>query len=153
MRKKILAVLGLCVMVVSMLSVSASAAEIQPFNNVDKPYLFEFFTPWQDDLRQYKKENTSSVYINSQVFPGNYYIYTNGLVGGKWEDCTQRDAVVPGTGEYLIYNTIMEDYRAHGGTGYTYARLGAFKATLLIGETASGVWSPDSVGSYPHINP
>ena len=52
MRKKILAVLGLCVMVVSMLSVSASAAEIQPFNNVDKPYLFEFFTPWQDDLRQ-----------------------------------------------------------------------------------------------------
>ena len=74
MRKKILAVLGLCVMVVSMLSVSVSAAEIQPFNNVDEEYKFTFFTPWQDDLRQYKKENTSSVYINSKVFPGSYYI-------------------------------------------------------------------------------
>lgn len=54
--------------------------------------------------------------------------------------------MVPGVGEYLIYNTIYES----NGYERTYARLGGFRAG---GGTASGLWSPDSVGSYPHINP
>lgn len=73
-------------------------------------------------------------------------IFSNGYVNGSWGDYTQRPAVVPGVGEYLIYNTIYES----NGYERTYARLGGFRAG---GGTASGLWSPDSVGSYPHINP
>ncbi len=131
----------------SVLAVSASAAEIQPYNNVDQAYSFNFNGSWwQDDLHQYWKENSTSVYIYSKAFPGRYNIYTNGYVNGSWGDYTQRPAVVPGVGEYLIYNTIYES----NGYERTYARLGGFRAG---GGTASGLWSPDSVGSYPHINP
>ena len=92
-------------------------------------------------------KKTARVSISySKAFPGRYNIYTNGYVNGSWGDYTQRPAVVPGVGEYLIYNTIYES----NGYERTYARLGGFRAG---GGTASGLWSPDSVGSYPHINP
>ena len=137
--------LATAILVMGTFAVSASAEDIQPHNIVDKPYSFSFSSPWQDDTRAYQKENDSSVYINSMVWPGRYNIYTNGLINGVWTDCTKRSAVVPGEGQYLIYNTIYED---NGNKG-TLARLGAFK---LLGGTASGEWSPDSVGSFPVIN-
>lgn len=148
MKLKRFAIILLAVAIfASVLAVSASAAEIQPYNNVDQAYSFNFNGSWwQDDLHQYWKENSTSVYIYSKAFPGRYNIYTNGYVNGSWGDYTQRPAVVPGVGEYLIYNTIYES----NGYERTYARLGGFRAG---GGTASGLWSPDSVGSYPHINP
>ena len=150
--KKCFSVLLIMALLLGVVPFSALASEIAPINNQDEPYYFKFTSPWQDDPHEYKKENTSGVYIKSEVFPGSYNIYTNGYINGQWKDCTQRPAVVPGVGEYLIYNTIMEDYRAAGGTGFTYARLGAYRFDFT-GGVASGVWSPDSVGNYPYINP
>ena len=103
MKLKRFAIILLAVAIfASVLAVSASAAEIQPYNNVDQAYSFNFNGSWwQDDLHQYWKENSTSVYIYSKAFPGRYNIYTNGYVNGSWGDYTQRPAVVPGVGEYV----------------------------------------------------
>ena len=92
MKLKRFAIILLAVAIfASVLAVSASAAEIQPYNNVDQAYSFNFNGSWwQDDLHQYWKENSTSVYIYSKVFPGRYNIYTNGYVNGSWGDYTMR---------------------------------------------------------------
>ena len=65
MKLKRFAIILLAVAIfASVLAVSASAAEIQPYNNVDQAYSFNFNGSWwQDDLHQYWKENSTSVYI------------------------------------------------------------------------------------------
>lgn len=126
---------------------TASSVAISPQSNQDRGYTFKFSTNWwQDQSTGYLKENTTSVYLKSTTFPGKWQVYTNGLINGKYVDCTSRAAHVPSNGEFFIYNNIYEN----AGYKNTYAKLGGYRAG---GGTAAGVWSPDSVGSYPHINP
>lgn len=126
---------------------TASTAAIGLRSNQDRSYSFNFSNNWwQDQNTGYLKENATSVYLKSNVFPGNWQVYTNGLIGGKYVDCTSRTAIVRSNGEFFIYNNIYENNNYKN----TYAKLGGYRAG---GGTASGLWSPDSVGSYPHINP
>lgn len=133
---------------------AATNSEISPRSSVDVPFRFEFVaaigTHRTDTNPKHMgiKENDSSVYVNVMQFPGNFYLYTNAYVDGKIKDCTQRDALVTRSGEWLVYNVIYETY------GRVNACLGGVRAQ---GGNVSGMWSPDykyySGDNIPHVNP
>lgn len=127
---------------------------ISPQSSSDIPFQFEFTTligTHVDDTEPSHmgyKDNDSSVYVNVMQFPGSFYIYTNAYVNGQRHDCTQRDALVTRSGEWLVYNLIYETY------GRVKTGLGGVRAQ---GGNVSGKWSPDYTyypgDNIPHVNP
>ena len=135
------------IMAVNMFSTTVSAANVS-----DTTYGYELSTSNPVAYTYPRaKQNTSSTYVNVKKVPSVYVycevegyrptpisgtnIWTNETVGG--------DAVTLSVGKWLVRQNVYE----HGGRS---ARL-KFKKYLMSG-TVSGVWSPDSAGSYPYAN-
>lgn len=139
--KKLAAVLALSGVLFAGSLVPASAA-----GNIDDT-AFEFKFAWWNTTGntegRAKNDNTSS-YVNCTWIPGGgFRVYVDGYGSNGYVDCTVREAYIPDTGEYQVLNLVYE-------RGYRTARLGGTKS---FGNTyASGVWSPDSVGSYTIAN-
>ncbi|WP_163578501.1 hypothetical protein [Gracilibacillus thailandensis] len=97
------------------------------------------------------KENTTSTYVNVEQVPITYIYadvqgYRPSSVSGTnyWVDETLGgDKVTLSKGKWLVKQLVYEN----GGRS---ARL-KFQRYYGTG-TVSGVWSPDSVGSYPYAN-
>lgn len=101
MKLKRFAIILLAVAIfASVLAVSASAAEIQPYNNVDQAYSFNFNGSWwQDDLHQYWKENSTSVYIYSKAFADN--VLPVHIIGAAVENGLFLGAYISGSHQLL----------------------------------------------------
>lgn len=96
------------------------------------------------------KENNSSTYIKASQLPsGGMTVQVEGShspeSSSTWKNCTKGTSAtisVVGQGRRIL-QYVNEN-------GYSYARLVGKKA--LTTQDASGVWSPDTAGSYPALN-
>ena len=92
------------------------------------------------------KDNDTSSYVKISYIKNKCRLYIDGAntKNGPWHNCTVGGyANATRIGQWRIMNYVNEN-------GYDYARLTAWAnsgATRLY-----GVWSPDSVGTYPSIN-
>lgn len=93
------------------------------------------------------KENTTRVYVNMQTMPGSgagirtFGLCPDGSGNYTWQNKTYvGTAYLYSTGKYSVRNWIYED----GG------RVAYLEVTSVDynGGYFSGIWSPDSVGSY-----
>ena len=148
--KRLVALMLLVVTIFSVVSVSASASNWQDSS-------FYHFTLWssQHYLNPRAKENTSPCYvkITDTTYNLTTFVTANGCYSSSGSatryNCTRdgngnvvsRVAILAEQG-YLIRSMIYE-YK------YPYASLG-LSTSLVGGNVVSGVWSPDSVGSYPY---
>jgi hypothetical protein len=96
------------------------------------------------------KDNDTSVYMKN-TSGMTLWVYANGgskpsSVGVTYSTGTTRNghANVP-AGQWLIINYINEN-------GYGTAWLNISTASSSVSGNLSGLWSPDSVGSYPIAN-
>lgn len=133
------------VLMVSVFALPASAK-----NNEDVPFIFNFsWTQSTGNTVEGKKEDDSGTYIKaSQIPKDGFQVFVDGKRSdGTWIDCTSYAygtafLTVTGAGR-LVRQFVYEN-------GYRYARLGGYKTGADKGAT--GVWSPDSLGSYPYLN-
>ena len=140
--KRLLAILGISMIAVSAFSLPASAA-----NTSDTSYTFNFNWIGQANTSGRAKQNASSTYIKCNQLPnGGFQVYVDGATSstGSWTDRTIGQPKVTRTGEFLINQLVYE-------SGERYARLGGY--CFMASQSAKGYWSPDSVGSYPVLNP
>lgn len=148
--KRLVALMLLVVTIFSVVSVSASASNWLDSN-------FHDFTLWssQHYLNPRAKEDTSPCYVKITQATHNQitFVTANGCYSGSSSatryNCTRdgngnpvtRVSILPYQG-YLVRSMIYENK-------YPYASLGFF-TPIVGGNKVSGVWSPDSVGSYPY---
>lgn len=123
---------------------------IEPYANItNRSFYFKFNatgdTYLGDDPRA--KDNSTSVYIWVKAMSvDRCKAYTDGAhaTSGPWYNKTVKGyATIKRKGEFFIDNYINEH-------GFDYARLTGWADSQP--GVVSGVWSPDSVGSYPRIN-
>ncbi|MBM7542278.1 hypothetical protein [Amphibacillus cookii] len=100
--------------------------------------------------RSRAKQNSSSTYVHVKQVPAVYirtnvqgFRPTSGTGSNYWANETIGGQISLRKGQWLIKQLVYEN----GGRS---ARL-QFKKHSTNG-TVSGVWSPDSVGSYPYAN-
>ena len=142
-RRRVLAVISAVVMILSMMTIGASASHIDTsFENFD----VSFFG--YSELTPRDKENNTTTYLY-------YTTGTRTTVKVRVIGCSDNledtnvtysngqpaDYVTCAKGvKYSIHNRVYED-------GFTQAKLG-FKSPNLFGDTITGVWSPDSLYTY-----
>lgn len=149
--KKLLALGFAAIMMVSAMALPASAAEIQPMNNHDDTsFAFSFNNLGRSNTTGRAKQDDTGTYINAYTMcNGGFDVYVDGYNTntGNWVDCTDkatrgqphlRTTYNPG----LISQWVYEN-------GYRTARLGGYK--LFASQSVTGVWSPDSQGSYRYL--
>lgn len=152
-----LMVLAMAVVMCLSLASVAFAAPV-PYNNQDSSYefscsFFNFDATTSGEL----KENSTSIYIwvkNSNEawvrVQAQGSLRSTGTAWNNYTELSDRSGV-----EYVFVSTGTErDYQRliYNGVheaNMSYARL-AFKARYVWGDYVGGVWSPDSVGTYPH---
>lgn len=140
--KRLLAILGASIIAVSALSLPVSAA-----NTSDTSYTFKFDFFGKSNTGGRAKQDASSTYIKCTQLPsGGFWVYVDGATSsnGSWTDRTIGEPKVTRTGEFFINQLVYEN-------GERYARLGGY--CWGASQSAKGYWSPDSVGSYPVLNP
>lgn len=136
------------------LPVSAAAENIQPRTSEDEGWGFYISdsSTWHSIGSPRGKDNKSSVYLywQSGSYVGSLSARVYGVSdSGSLVDCGTRQAgtthtyYIPGKGQYSIINYVYEN-------GYRSATM-KLKGNGAIGSV-SGVWSPDSVGSYTPIS-
>ncbi len=120
--------------------------EVEPRSSADSAYSFSMSGNGTNGTSGRVKDNDSSSYVRIDSITKSCRMYIDGADGkyGPWSNCTVNGyANATRVGKWRIMNYVNE-------WGYDYARLTAWAnngATSLY-----GVWSPDSVGSYPSIN-
>ena len=143
LMSKISLALALGVIASGVSTIPAYAANIK-----DKEFNFRVgydSTTQAGETTERAKEDSSSVYIK----PSNYRdlcIKTFGYRNGSWNNDTKNGYAIVTKGEWLIHNYIYE-------RGSRSAKLNITTATPGTSGIATGVWSPDSVGSYTVANP
>lgn len=148
--KRLVALMLLVVTIFSAVSVSASAS------NWQDSYFYNFtLRSYQRYLNPRAKEDASPCYVKITQATHNQatFVTANGCYSSS-SSATRYNCTRNGNGnlvsrvaiyakhDYLIRSTIYE-------SKYPYASLG-FSTSLVGGNEISGVWSPDSVGSYPY---
>lgn len=120
--------------------------EAEPRSASDSAYSFSMSGNGTNGTSGRSKDNDSSSYVKISSITNSCRMYIDGAHGkyGSWNNCTVNGyANATRAGNWRIMNYVNE-------WGYSYARLTAWAnngATSLY-----GVWSPDSVGTYPSIN-
>lgn len=111
-------------------------------NNHDTGFSFTVGPNWQARTEFRDKTNSTSVYVNSLSGPSVTYFYVIDPNGGIQNSGKGVAPISPGT-KRCIYNHVYEN-------GWRTCAL----ATLNNPYTgqSTGVWSPDTVGSYIHAN-
>ncbi len=123
-----------------------AVTEAQPRSAADSAYDFKMSGNGTNGTSGRSKDNDSSSYVYIASITKSCRLYIDGAKGkyGSWANCTVNDhANATRPGRWRIMNYVNE-------RGFGYARLTAWAnngATSL-----HGVWSPDSVGTYPSIN-
>lgn len=152
--KRIISLLLVIAAILSVTTITAFAAENNNHEDIDIwpiPLSINWFTYARGTAGQ--KKDTSPVYLH--VEDGNRAAVkvsargcdSDGNNGVNWTYSNGKvvDFVTCTIGEqYLIQSLISEK-------GYSYAVLW-FKSTNVLGDSISGVWSPDSVGSYQYAS-
>ena len=147
--KRLVALMLLVVTIFSAVSVSASAS------NWQDSYFYNFtLRSYQRYLNPRAKQDTSPCYVKLTKATHNQttFISANGCYSSTSAtryNCTRDGngnpvahvSILPYQG-YLVRSMIYE-YK------YPYATLG-FSTPIVGGNEVTGVWSPDSVGSYPY---
>lgn len=152
-----LMVLAMAVVMCLSLASVAFAAPV-PYSNQDSYYNFSCsFLNFNATTDSRPKENSTSIYVWVEKSNEAWVrVQAQGSLrssGTSWNNYTELgdrsgvEYVFVSTGDEpdyqrLIYNGIHE---ANMG----YARL-AFRARNVWGDSISGRWSPDSVGTFPH---
>lgn len=148
--KRLIALMLLVVTIFSVMSVSVSAANWADTNF----YNFTLYS-YERYLNPRTKENTTPCYVkitdadyNQTTFISANGCYTNSSSATRY-NCTRdgygnyaNHVSVLAEQGYLIRSIIYENK-------YPYASLG-FSTPIVGGNEVSGVWSPDSQGSYPY---
>lgn len=140
--KRLLAILGVSIIAMSALSLPVNAANIE-----DTRYTFKFDFFGKSNTEGRAKQDASSTYIKCTQLPsGGFWVYVDGATtkDGSWNNRTIGKPKVTRTGEFFINQLVYEN-------GERYARLGGY--CWGASQDALGYWSPDSVGSYPVLNP
>lgn len=124
-----------------------TAAAVPAFASDHQNSAFEFQFNWaknSDATGGRSKTDSTPVYVKTTWIPANgYQVFVDGYSSsGGWVDNTVRTAYIQDTGEGIIRSYVHEN-------GYKTARLRGYKA--FANTYASGVWSPDSVGSYSNV--
>lgn len=137
LKKMISLTLAMCLTIMTMIPVYAN-------NNTD------------EDLPVKYISSTTYVRTNSRakIDDSYHYIFNNCSLAirvisyaGNDDNCTKGGyAVIPSKTERFITNTVHED-------GYSACYLSIRSNISGAYTTLSGLWSPDSVGSYPIANP
>lgn len=142
LMSKVSLALALGVMASGVSSIPAYAA-----NTSDTPFYFSvgFSYDQAGETGSRFKENSTSVYMKSNN-DLSLWVQTKGYNSGRWENYTKRGHAVIGRGEWFIHNYIHE-------SGAPSAKLNITSEKYGTSGYADGVWSPDSVGSYPVANP
>lgn len=152
--KKRLATVGLAaaLTVGAALPVGAATDGVQTRSSADTAWSFyasDIYT-WHNLDAARLKEDYSSIYFYWQTGTlRTMALKVFGLTSssGASVNCgtstpgAEHSYTVPGKGEYLLINYVREN-------GYRYARLAARGKSA---GGATGLWSPDSVGSYPTL--
>ena len=148
--KRLVALMLLVVTIFSVVSVSASASNWQ-----DTDFYNFTLRSYQRYLNPRAKEDTTPCYVKITAAAHNQttFISANGCYSSSSSatryNCTRNGngysvahvSILPYQG-YLVRSMIYENK-------YPYASLG-FSTPIVGGNEVSGVWSPDSVGSYPY---
>lgn len=149
--KKFAATLAAVVMAFSCMAVSASAAETATCNNHDDTAFSFAFSDWgRSNTTGRSKTDTSGTYIIANtICNGGFDVYVDGYDSnaGEWVDCTDKTTrgqphLKTTNNPGLISQWVYED-------GYRTARLGGYK--WGSNRSATGLWSPDSAGSYRYL--
>ena len=138
MKKKLLA-LFLAVAVGST-GIVASAKNNSDTSLPNKKVSFSFSSAAQTDLRA--KEDSSSHYIKNN---SGFDLWVRSLNSSNTNLTYKGRAIVKG-GQWRIHNSIYEK-------GYRSCKLDITSAKSGVSGYLKGVWSPDSLGSYPFANP
>lgn len=120
-------------------------------NNVDTTFSFVFDLLGKANTTGRAKQDDSGTYIVAYTMcAGGFDVYVDGYdaTTGRWVDCTDtrngqphlRTTYNPGLVSQFVYER-----------GYRTARLGGHK--WFADSSVTGVWSPDSVGSYRYLTP
>lgn len=132
-------------------AVSASAAETATCNNHDDTAFSFAFSDWgRSNTTGRSKTDTSGTYIIANtICNGGFDVYVDGYdsSAGEWVDCTDKTTrgqphLKTTNNPGLISQWVYED-------GYRTARLGGYK--WGSNRSATGLWSPDSAGSYRYL--
>lgn len=122
------------------------ADDLSTCSSTDTKYGFSFSAKGSTQGTSWRtKDNDSSVYVKitsrSGYAPRFYIDGAYGNLTGK-KDCTQGTHYANRTGEFNIYNSVIEDRRSK-------ARLTGW---AIYGHgTVNGLWSPDCVGTFPQL--
>lgn len=124
---------------------------LQPYkNHLDTTFEFKFDIWGKANSEGRAKQDTSGTYIVAySMCHGGMDVFVDGLDTrtGQWVDCTDKTTygqprLSKVNSPALISQWVYE-------RGYRTARLGGYKP--WANQSVSGVWSPDSVGSYPYL--
>lgn len=120
-------------------------------NNADTVFSFVFDILGKANTTGRAKQDDSATYIMAYtICGGGFDVYVDGYdaTTGRWVDCTDKATGQPHLSTTynpgLIRQWVYE-------RGYRTARLGGHK--WFADASATGVWSPDSVGSYRYLTP
>ena len=139
MKKKMLALL--MAVGIGCTGVQAQAAgNVTDTNLPTKKISFSYDTAARTPLRT-KEDKTSHYLKNTSGF--NLWVRS---LNSSNVNCTYKSYAIVKPGEWFIWNTVKE-------SGYSSCKLDITTATSGTTGTLRGVWSPDSVGSYPAANP
>lgn len=121
----------------------ASADEgISTYANTGDTGFYFNLSSYTTSATEYRaKQDASSTYVYAKSLTNPCQLFVNGTGNNN---CTTNDrAYLNRTGEFQIYQQVWE-------RGYRTANLAGWRSGY--GTIASGVWSPDSWGSYTIIN-
>ncbi len=138
MKKKALALI--MALAIGSIGVEAQAAgNVADTNLPTQTIGFAFSTAARTALRA--KQDTTSHYIKNT---SGFNLWVRSLSSTD-VNCTTNNRAIVQTGEWFIWNSVKED-------GYSWCKLDITTATSGTKGILRGVWSPDSVGSYPVAN-
>lgn len=120
--------------------------EIEPRSATDSVFHFTMSGNGTNGTSGRTKDNATSSYVGIDYISKACRMYIDGAHGkyGPWSNCTVGGyANATRVGNWRIMNYVNE-------WGYSHARLTAWANNGAT--TVYGVWSSDSVGTYPSIN-
>lgn len=143
--KKLLSFVLAAIMMLSALSINAFAS------NTDSPYASGVLpsvnagkvSSYNPYVRE--KENNTATYIYNQNGDTMNFGVHGTLADGSYDewDCTRKKGQIA-VGQQRFFSQWVYEY------GYRYCKLVCW--SIKANTASSGVWSPDSVGSYPYCN-
>lgn len=156
--KKMLVTCLAGIMLVSVMALPASAAEIQPLSNTDSVFSFQVKT-WPEegyiDNNRRVKENDTGIYVwfkSGTAYQAKFRAYGS-TDAVPYPTDAMRGYSLPrankSTGPFRMRNVVYEQF-SNNGKQVCYAHIGANSDGYA--GTCTGVWSPDSVGNDPYLN-